>query len=153
MNFVDFVIDCYSHITSHVSQVFASHTHYTSYSLLNIVHVIVCVYGLTNQVIAKTLNYVQTKFVAWKFVGNTRNFVFGNIGLKILDFKIISSHTHAFLLLWVKSSCFSKIVFFLKNVESLCLIRSVHFVFRPIEIFKIFKIWERESLSVSTDRG
>ena len=50
MNFVDFVIDCYLHITSHVSQAFASCTHYTSYSLLNIVHVIVCVFGLTNQV-------------------------------------------------------------------------------------------------------
>ena len=50
----------------------------------------------------------------------------------------------------VKSFCFSKIVFFLKNMVSLCLIRSVHFVFRPI---KIFKLWERESLSVSTDRG
>ena len=35
---------CYSHIISHVSQVFASFTHYTSYSLLNIVHVIVCVF-------------------------------------------------------------------------------------------------------------
>ena len=42
MNFVDFVIDCYSHITSHVSQAFASCTHYTSYSLLNLVHYIVC---------------------------------------------------------------------------------------------------------------
>ena len=60
MNFVDFVIDCYSHITSHASQVFASCTHYMSYSLLNIVHVIVCGYGLTNQVFANTLNYVQT---------------------------------------------------------------------------------------------
>ena len=50
MNFVDFVFNCYTHITSHVSQTFASCTHYTSYSLLNIVHVIVCVFGLTNQV-------------------------------------------------------------------------------------------------------
>ena len=33
----------YSHITSHVSQVFACFTHYTSYYLLNIVHVIVYV--------------------------------------------------------------------------------------------------------------
>ena len=64
MNFVDFVIDYYSHITSHVSQAFASCTHYTSYSLLNIVYVIVCIYGLTNHVFAITLNYVQTKFVA-----------------------------------------------------------------------------------------
>ena len=50
MNFVDFVLNCYSHITSHVSQAFTGFTHYTSYSLLNIVHVIVCVFGLTNQV-------------------------------------------------------------------------------------------------------
>ena len=44
MNFVDFVFNCYSHITSHVSQVFASCTHYISYSLLNIVHIIMCVF-------------------------------------------------------------------------------------------------------------
>ena len=50
MNFVDFVLNCYSYITSHVSQVFACFIHYTSYSLLNIVHVIVCVFDLTNQV-------------------------------------------------------------------------------------------------------
>ena len=49
MNFVDFLLNCYSHITSHISQAFTSFTHYTSYSLLNIVHVIVCVFGLTNQ--------------------------------------------------------------------------------------------------------
>ena len=87
MNFVDYVFDCYSHITSHVSLVFASCTHYTSYSLLNIVHVIVCVYGLTNQIIANTLNFVQTKFVAWKFVENAKKKFFGNFGLKILDLK------------------------------------------------------------------
>ena len=39
MNFVEIVIDYYSYITSHVSQAFASCTHYTSYSLLNFVHV------------------------------------------------------------------------------------------------------------------
>ena len=64
MDFVEFVFNCYTHITSHVPQAFASCTHYKIYSLLNIVHAIVCVYGLTNQVIAITLNYVQTKFVA-----------------------------------------------------------------------------------------
>ena len=42
MNFVEIVIDFYSHITSYVSQAFASRTHYTSYSLLNFVHVNVC---------------------------------------------------------------------------------------------------------------
>ena len=50
MNCVDFVIDFCSHITAYVSQTFASCTHNTSYSLLNFVHVIVCVYGLTNHV-------------------------------------------------------------------------------------------------------
>ena len=40
--FVDFVFNCYTHITSHVTQAFASCTHYTSYSLLNLVHYIVC---------------------------------------------------------------------------------------------------------------
>ena len=41
MNFVEIVIDFYLHITSHVFQAFASCTHYTSYSLLNLVHYIV----------------------------------------------------------------------------------------------------------------
>ena len=42
MNFVEIVIDYYLHITSHVSQAIASCIHYTSYSLLNLVHDIVC---------------------------------------------------------------------------------------------------------------
>ena len=42
MNFVEIVIVYNSHITSHVSQTFASCTHYISHSLLNFVHVIVC---------------------------------------------------------------------------------------------------------------
>ena len=50
MNFVEIVIDFYLHITSHVSQVFASRVNYTSYYLLNFEHVIVCDFGLANQV-------------------------------------------------------------------------------------------------------
>ena len=50
MNFVEIVLDFYLHITSHVSQAFASCTHYISYSLLNFVHVIVCDFGSANQV-------------------------------------------------------------------------------------------------------
>ena len=42
MNFVEIVIDYYVHITLHVSQAIACCTHYTSYSLLNLVHYIVC---------------------------------------------------------------------------------------------------------------
>ena len=38
MNNVEIVIDCYLHITSHVSHAVTSCTHYTSYSLLNLVH-------------------------------------------------------------------------------------------------------------------
>ena len=49
MNFVEIVLDFYVHITSHVSQDFASCTHYTSYSLLNFVHVIVCDFVLAIQ--------------------------------------------------------------------------------------------------------
>ena len=49
-------------------------------------------------------------------------------------------------MLWVKSFCFSKIVFFPENLVSLCLIQSVHPVFRPIEILKILKFFERGSL-------
>ena len=42
MNNVKIVIDYCLLITSHVSQVTASCTHYTNYSLLNLVHYIVC---------------------------------------------------------------------------------------------------------------
>ena len=42
MNFVEIVINHYLLITLHVSQAFASCIHYTSYSLLNFVHYIVC---------------------------------------------------------------------------------------------------------------
>ena len=43
-------------------------------------------------------------------------------------------------------------MFFLKNMVSLCLIRSVHPVFRPIEILKIL-IFLREGASVCFDRS
>ena len=49
MNFVEIVTAYYSHITSHVSQAFASCIHYTSYSLLNFVYVIVSEFVLAIQ--------------------------------------------------------------------------------------------------------
>ena len=49
MNFVEIVIAYYSHITSQVFQAIVSCTHYTSYSLLNFVHVIVCDFVLAIQ--------------------------------------------------------------------------------------------------------
>ena len=42
MNNVEIVIDYYLHVTSHVSHAVTSCTHYTSYSLLNLVHDSVC---------------------------------------------------------------------------------------------------------------
>ena len=49
MNNVEIVIDYYLHITSHVSHDVTSCTYYTGYSLLNLVHEIVCDYGLAIQ--------------------------------------------------------------------------------------------------------
>ena len=49
MNIVEIVIDYYRHITSHVSHTIASCTHYTSYSLLNLVDDIVCEFVLAIQ--------------------------------------------------------------------------------------------------------
>ena len=87
MNFVDFVIICYSHITSHVSQVFASCTHYTSNSLLNIVHVIMCVFGLTNQVCKYFEFLCKTDLMLenlWRMFANLN---FGKTGFKTIVFE------------------------------------------------------------------
>ena len=46
INNVEIVIGYYLHITSHVSHVVISYTHFTSYYLLNLVHEIVCEFGL-----------------------------------------------------------------------------------------------------------
>ena len=159
MNFVDFVVDCYSHITSHVSQAFASCTHNTSYSLLNIIHVIVCVYGLTNQVWKILWVLCTTNLLLKKKRGECWNLNFWENWVLNLGFvKIISSHTHAFFfynfsMLWGEvasnSVDFEKIhfvynfdrssLFFdqsklrLKISVSLCLVRLIEHVFRSIE--------------------
>ena len=63
MNNVEIVIDYYLHITLHVFHVVTSCTHYTSYFLLNLVHEIVCEFGLAIQ------DYIfydfDTKYVHW----------------------------------------------------------------------------------------
>ena len=69
MNFVEIVLDFYLHITSHVSQAFASCTHYTSYSLLNFVHVIVCDLVLPSK-IENSLIIMQNVFEVWEFKEN-----------------------------------------------------------------------------------
>ena len=149
MNFVDFVIDCYTHITSHVTQVFASCTHYISYSLLNIVHVIVCVFR-SDQPSLKLLwvfFLCKTYFVFEILKGEClKILIFGKLGLKLVFWKSISSHSYAFYSLYSsfveyfqKSGCFSlKFYFFIFSIDPIC--------FRSIEIsFKILG----EPLSVS----
>ena len=58
MNNVEIVIDYYLHINSHVSLVVTSCTHFASYSLLNLVHEIMCEFDLAIQ------NYMFYEFVA-----------------------------------------------------------------------------------------
>ena len=138
MNFVEFVIDCYSHITSYVSQVFASYTHYTSYSLLNFVHIIVCVYGLTNHVLQILWILCKINLLLENLWRMQELLFLGNLGLKFLIWK---SH-HSILMHFVlKFQCFELILnFFSKNcvffskLVSLCPFRSINSIFRSIEI-------------------
>ena len=133
MNFVDFVIDCYTHITSHVTQAFASCTYYTSYSLLNIVHVIVCVFR-SDQPSVKLLwvffFLCKTYFVFEILKGEClKILILGKLGLKLVFWKNISSHSYAFyslysMLWWV----FSKTrLFFLKCCFSRFSINPIYF--------------------------
>ena len=120
MNFVDFVIDCYSHITSHVSQAFASCTHYPSYSLLNLVHYIVCDFVVSIQ---------DWKFLDFnaKCVWSLRfkeilieNLIFGRSGFNTSVFeKHFISYSCILFIIYctlrsfcIKMLCFSKICFF-----------------------------------------
>ena len=149
MNFVDFVINCYSHITSHVYQVFASCTHYTSYSLLNIVHVIMCVFGLINQV-GKYFEFLcKTDLMLENLCRMFENPNFGKTGFKTCSFEKPCISYSCILLIFFnaqrnlckKLGCFSKLCFFwnfdrsrlffdqsklvLNNQVSLCLFRSI----------------------------
>ena len=95
MNFVDFVFNCYTYITSHVSQAFANCTHYTSYYLLNIVHVIVSLVWPTK--FANTLSFYAKQIWCLRIYGKCLMIlILGKLGLKLLFLKNISSHTHAF---------------------------------------------------------
>ena len=70
----------YQHIISHVSHVVTCCTHYTSYSLLNLVHEIVCEFGLAIQ------DYMffdfDTKYVHWLNFGDKmfHNLVLEDLG-------------------------------------------------------------------------
>ena len=96
MNFVEIVVNYYSHITLHVSQAFASCTHYTSYSLLNFVHVIVCDLVLAIQD-WKFLVYNAKCVWSLRFKENWLKILFlGDLGSIQVFLKSNSSHTHAF---------------------------------------------------------
>ena len=96
MNNVEIVIDYYLHIISHIFHVVTSCTHYTSYSLLNLVHEIECEVGLAIQ------DYMfldfDTKHVYWlSFVDKKcKNLVFGrswlNSNVFWKTFKLIIMH-------------------------------------------------------------
>ena len=118
MNFVDFVINCYTHITSHVTQVVASCTHYTSYSLLYIVHVIVCVFW-SDQRSLKLLwvffFFVQNIFCVWDVKGRMfENLNFGKTGFKtcVLEKHFISYSCILFLIFNALRSVFKNQVVF-----------------------------------------
>ena len=142
----------------HVSQAFASYTHNTSYYLLNFVHIIVCIYGLTKQVwkipwvLCKIVLLLNKKGEIVKIY-----FFFWKIGFKtcVLEEHFISyeyifiSYIQYFEVSFQKSGYFSKKLFFqnfdwsnlifdqlkscFKNSVSLCLVRLLELGFRSIE--------------------
>ena len=102
MNFVDFMIDCYTHITSHVTQIIVLVAHTTQVTPCKILYMLLCVsFGLTNQV----WNYFEyclckTYFVFEILKGEwLKILILGKLGLKLMFWKSISSHTHAFFFL------------------------------------------------------
>ena len=136
MNFVNFMFDCYSHITSHVSQVFASCTHYRSYSLLNIVHVIVCVFGLTNQVWKYLEFYAKHILMLKNLKGQClKILILGKLGLKHMFLKkhFISYSCILFIKFNALRSFCIKFAMFFRNMF-FPEFRSIKAVFRLIEI-------------------
>ena len=150
INFVDFVFNWYTHITSHATQAFASCIHYTSYSLLNIVHVMMCVSRSDQPSLQLLWVFVQNIFCVWEFKGRMlKILILGKLGFKLVFWKSISSHSHAlyslYSMLWGVFSktrlFFSKMLFFqifdwsnlffdrsklhLKFFVSLCLFQSI----------------------------
>ena len=140
INFLDFVVDCYSHITSHVSQTFASCTHNTSYSLLNIVYVIVCVFGLTNQVWKIFWVLCKTDLLLKKKGDCLKSKFLGELGFKswVCENHFTSYSCIFFIILQCFEERLLKILLIFKNSFFLQF-RSIESVFRSIEIaFKNF---------------
>ena len=150
MNFVDFVFNCHSHITSHVSQAFASFTHYTSYTLLNIVHVIVCVFGLTNQVCEYFEFLCKTDMMLENLWRMFENLNFGKTRFKTCFFEKLCISYSCILLIFFNAwrilcknwAVFFKTMIFLE-------FRLIEAVFQSIKIDSKFL---GKPLSVSIDR-
>ena len=151
INFVDFVLNCYSHITSHVSQAFTGFTHYTSYSLLNIVHVIVCVFGLSNQV-CKYIEFLSKTDLMFENLWRMFETLFlGKLGLKLVFLKNFASHTHAVYSYFSMLGGFNAKtgLFFFKTMFFLEF-QSTEAIFQSIEIYSKFF---GEPLSISINRN
>ena len=141
MNFVGFVLIAI-HISPHMYlKFFANFTHYISYSLLNIIDVIMCVSQSDQPNLQLLWVLVQNIFCVWECKGEClKILILGKLSLILVFWKNILSHTHAFYslysMLW---GVFSKNqVIFVKNfvLPKFQLIQSI---FRSIEItFKIF---------------
>ena len=150
MNFVDFMLNCYSHITSHVSQAFISFTHYTSYSLLNIVHINVCVFGLNNQVCKYFEFLCKTNLMLENLWRMFENLKFGITGFKTCVSENLCISYSCILLIFFNAwrnlcknwAIFFKTVFFLE-------FQLIEAVFQSIEIDSQFL---SEPLSVLIDR-
>ena len=146
------------HLTCN-SSFFASCTHYTSYSLLNIVHVIVCVSRSDQLSLQLFWVFVQNIFWVWEFKGRMfENLNFGKTGFQtcVLEKHFIPYSCILFIIFNALRSyffkylvIFSKILFFqifdwsnlffnqsklhLKFFVSLCLFQSIEIDFRSIE--------------------
>ena len=108
---------CYTHITSHVSQAFASRIHYTSYSVLNIVHVIVCVFRSDQPSLQLLWVFVQNIFCVWEFKGRMfENLNFGKTGFQtcVLEKHFISYSCILFIIFNALRSFFKYLVIFSK---------------------------------------
>ena len=111
---------CYSHITSHVSQVFASFTHYASYSLPNIVHVIVCVFRFDQPSLQILWVLMQNIFGVWECKGRMfENLNFGKTGFKtcVLEKHFILYSCILFLIFNAFRNFFKNQVIFSKNLS------------------------------------
>ena len=143
----------YSHITSHISQIFASFTHYTSYYLLNIVHVIVCVSRSDQPSLQLLWVLMQNIFCVWEFKGRMfENLNFGKTGFNtcVLENYFISYSCILFIIFNALRSFFQKPGFFFFKNSIFPEFRLIQSVFWSIKItFKNFC----ELLSISINRN